>query len=89
MGLEFEPVIISSERTIGCRVKDFYFGLSYDGLDRDYLQEHVMVGDIITKVNDTSVVSLPFANILEMLRGLTGAARTITFKNITASCKSI
>jgi hypothetical protein len=87
MGLELEPVIASSERTLGCRVKDFYFGVSYDGLDRDYLQEHVMIGDIIIKVNDTSVVSLPFNTILDLLRSLTGKTRTIVFKNITASCK--
>ena len=88
MGLELEPVITSSERTIGCRVKDFYFGISYDGLDRDYLQEHVMIGDIIAKVNGTSVVSLPFNNILDMLRSLVDKPRQIVFKNITASWES-
>ena len=87
MGLELEPVITSSERTIGCRVKDYYFGVSYDGLDRDYVQEHIAIGDIITKVNETSVVSFPFNSILDMLRALTTETRKITFKNITASCK--
>lgn len=88
MGLELEPVITSSERTIGCRVKDFYFGVSYDGINQAYLQEHVMVGDIIAKINDISVVSLPFNNILDMLRSMTSTTRHIVFKNITASCKS-
>lgn len=87
MGLELEPVITSSERTIGCRVKDFYFGVAYDGIDQAYLQEHVMIGDIIAKVNDVSVVSLPFSNILDMLRSMTSTTRHIVFKNITASCK--
>jgi hypothetical protein len=89
MGLELEPVITSSERTIGCRVKDFYFGLEYDGLDRQYLQEHVAIGDIIIKVNDTAVVSLPFSKILDILRSLTGSSRVVVFKNITAACKPL
>lgn len=88
MGLELEPVITSSERTIGCRVKDYYFGIAYDGLDQAFLQEHVAVGDIIAKINGTSVVSLPFISILELLRSLTATDRTIVFKNITASCKT-
>lgn len=79
-------MITSSERTIGCRVKDFYFGIAYDGIDQSFLQEHVMIGDIIAKINNTSVVSLPFNSILDMLRGLTTTSRTIVFKNITASC---
>lgn len=87
MGLELEPVITSSERTIGCRVKDYYFGIAYDGIDQAFIQEHVMIGDIIAKINGTSVVSLPFNGILDMLRGLTTTSRTIVFKNITASCK--
>lgn len=86
MGLELEPVITSSERTIGCRVKDFYFGISYDGIDQSFLQEHIMIGDIIAKINETPVVSLPFNSILDLLRSLTGTSRTIVFKNITASC---
>ncbi|KAJ1429696.1 hypothetical protein B484DRAFT_396228 [Ochromonadaceae sp. CCMP2298] len=88
MGLELEPVITSSERTIGCRVKDFYFGLEYDGLDRQYLQEHVATGDIIIKVNDTAVVSLPFSKILDILRSLAGSSRVVVFKNITAAWES-
>ena len=89
MGLELEPVITSSERTIGCRVKDFYFGIAYDGIDQSFLQEHVMIGDIIAKVNEISVVSLPFNKILDMLRALSTSTRTIVFKNITASCKCV
>jgi hypothetical protein len=88
MGLEFEPVITSSERTIGCRVKDYYFGLDYNGIERSYIEEHIAVGDIITKVNNTSVVSMPFGNILDLLRSLVAVSRPVSFKNITASCKS-
>eukprot|EP01039_Chlorochromonas_danica_P013980 gene13980-16257_t len=33
MGLELEPVIKSSEREIGCRIKDFYFGVDYRGIE--------------------------------------------------------
>ena len=87
MGLELEPVITSSERTIGCRVKDFYFGIAYDGIDQSFLQEHVRTGDIIAKINGSSVVSLPFNNILNKLKSLTSTTRTVVFKNITAACK--
>jgi hypothetical protein len=31
-GLELQPVIISSERSIGCKVKGFYFGLEHEVL---------------------------------------------------------
>jgi hypothetical protein len=31
MGLELQPVIISSDHEIGCRVKDYYFGLDHHG----------------------------------------------------------
>lgn len=89
MGLELEPVIISSERTIGCRVKDFYFGLDYNGIDPDILQSKIQIGDIITKINNSSVVSLPFNSVLEMLRASISSSKTIVFKNITASCKFI
>jgi hypothetical protein len=88
MGLELEPVITSSERTIGCRVRDFYFGLDYDGIDQTFLQEHVVVGDIIAKINEIPVGSMPFEKILDTLRSLSGTTRTIVFKNITASCKA-
>jgi hypothetical protein len=89
MGLEFEPVITSSERTIGCRVKDYYFGLDYNGIEKSYIEEHIATGDIITKVDNISVVSMPFSNILDLLRSLVATSRTVSFKNITASCKSL
>ncbi len=88
MGLELEPVIISSERQIGCRVKDFYFDLEYKGLDQEYIQSHVGIGDVISKINGESVISLTFNEILNKLRTLRNDKRTIIFKNITASRES-
>lgn len=85
MGLELEPVIISSERQLGCRVKDFYFDLEYKGLDPDYLQSHVAIGDIISKINGESVISFTFDAILNKLRQLKFEKRVVGFKNITAS----
>lgn len=87
MGLELEPVITSNERTIGCRVKDFYFGVEHNGIQETVLRQHVSIGDIISSINGTSVVSLPFLSVLQMLRALNNSERTVVFKNITASCK--
>lgn len=91
MGLELEPVIISSERKIGCRVKDFYFGVDYTGTeeDRSMLQGTISIGDILMKINGISVVSLPFTSVLDMLRSLTSTERVVVFKNLTKSCKFI
>ncbi len=87
MGLELEPVIISSERRVGCRVKDFYFDLEYKGLDAEYLQSHVGIGDVFSKINGESVISFTFDEILNKLRSLRNEKRLISFKNITASSK--
>lgn len=91
MGLELEPVIISSERKIGCRVKDFYFGVDYTGTEEDcnMLQGTISIGDILMKINGVSVVSLPFTSVLDMLRSLTSTERVVVFKNLTKSCKFI
>ena len=86
MGLELEPVITSSERTIGCRVRDYYFGVDHAGIDEEYLRANIMIGDIIIKVNEEPVVSMPFERILDLLRGLRTQSRSVMFKNITASC---
>lgn len=86
MGLELEPVIKSSERELGCRVKDFYFGEDYDGIPQEKLQDMVHVGDIICSVNGIGVKSLPFVEVVDQLRNLKNQSRIIRFKNIAASC---
>jgi hypothetical protein len=85
MGLELEPVIISSERQLGCRVKDFYFDIDYQGLNPEVLQSRVAIGDIISTINGESVNTLSFNDILNKLRQLRDSKRIIGFKNITAS----
>lgn len=85
MGLELEPVIISSEREIGCRVKDFYFGVDHDGINEDYVLKNIAVGDIISCISGQVVLSSKFSDILDILRSLKGTSRTIIFKNISAS----
>ena len=87
MGLELEPVIISSERQIGCRVKDFYFGVDHTGIDWETLTSAVKIGDVISHVQKCNVQSAKFADILNQLRDLKDATRVVTFKNISASCK--
>jgi hypothetical protein len=87
MGLELEPVIISSERQIGCRVKDFYFGIDHTGIDWETLTSAVKIGDIISHVQKCNVQSAKFTDILNQLRDLKDATRIVTFKNISASCK--
>lgn len=88
MGLELEPVIISSERRLGCRIKDFYFGLDHQGIEAVYLQSKVNIGDVISHVNGKSLLSQKFDEILELLRTMKNTSRVIVFKNISASCKS-
>lgn len=88
MGLELEPVIVSSEREIGCRVKDYYFGLDYSGIAEDILQDSVSIGDIITHIESRNVQSAKFSDILDLLRSLKDSDRKIVFKNISISCES-
>ena len=85
MGLELEPVIISSERQIGCRVRDFYFELDHEGISADELKSKVSIGDIIWYVGGDSVLSAKFDEILNSLRSMRSEWRTITFKSISAS----
>jgi hypothetical protein len=87
VGLELQPVIISSEREIGCRVKDYYFGIDYRGIPPDVLQAYVSIGDIITHVGARNVQSAKFSDILELLRSLKDCERRIIFKDMSASCK--
>jgi len=86
MGLELEPVIRSSEREIGCRVKDFYFGVDHRGIDPDKLQELVNAGDVVTFIGSQNVQSARFSDILDLLRSLKDAKRVVTFKDMSTSC---
>lgn len=88
MGLELEPVIISSERKLGCRVKDFYFAIDHTGIDHEEVMSKVTIGDVISQINGQSVLSLRFQETLDLLRGYKNAARTIVFRNISASWTS-
>ena len=96
MGLELEPIIISTNppRQIGCRVKDFYFGPDFmEGLlmhnaelwTKDTLMSRVKIGDVICKVGYERVVSKPFAEILKLLKDSRNSdkPRRITFRNIS------
>jgi hypothetical protein len=87
MGLELEPVIISSAREIGCKVKDFYFGVDHYGIDPVVLEESVSIGDVITFIGQQNVQSAKFIDTLELLRSLKDSNRMIVFKNISTSCK--
>lgn len=89
MGLELEPIITSSERQIGCRVKDYYFGIDHDGVDPEYVKTHVAIGDIIIQVQGENVLSTKFVDILDKLRSLRENYKLITFKDISLSCKLI
>lgn len=87
MGLELEPIITSSERQIGCRVKDYYFGIDHDGVDPEYIKSHVAIGDIIIQIQGENVLSTKFTDILEKLRSLRDSYKLITFKDISLTCK--
>lgn len=85
-GLELEPVIISSERSIGCRVKGFYFSVDHEGIDRDYLEAVVEIGDIVCVIDGVNILSMHFDSILSILKGIRDKDRVIVFKNVSASC---
>lgn len=87
MGLELQPVIVSSEREIGCRVRDYYFGLDYNGISEEALQNSISIGDIITHIDDRNIQSAKFTDILELLRSLKDSDRRIVFKNVSTSCE--
>lgn len=87
MGLELEPVIVSSAKRVGCRVKHFHYDFDYNGHDPTFLEANVAVGDIISKINGEVVVAWTFEDILMKLRALKNDKKTITFKNVTATCK--
>ena len=86
MGLELEPVITSSEKAIGVKVKDFYYGMDYQGLDPVVLEECISIGDVISTVNDVNVLSMPFHDILQVIKtSRDSSIRQVVFKNISAS----
>lgn len=86
-GLELEPVIRSADRSIGCRVKGFYFGVDHEGVDREYLEAAVEEGDIVCSVDGESTLSLGFEQVLALLRAARDRERVIVFKDISASCE--
>ena len=85
-GLELEPVIISSERSIGCRVKGFHFDLDHEGISKDYLESAIEIGDILCSINDTNILSVSFDAILSMLKSIRDRERVLSFKNVSTSC---
>lgn len=85
MGLDLEPVIVSSQRKIGCRIKGFRVEAEHQGLDPIKLKALVKVGDIVKSINGTQVLSAPFDVILDTLRQLKRTTRSVVFKDISAN----
>jgi len=83
MGLDLEPVVVSSSRQIGCRVKDFYFDIDHSGVDPVLLQRSVSVGDVMDTVDGESVLSMPFPDIVALLRGSKDRPRVVVFRRMT------
>jgi hypothetical protein len=75
-------VITSSERQIGCRVKDYYFREDHTGISRVFLRQTVRIGDIITHIEGEAIFAWPFPSIIEKLRKISNEERTIVFKNL-------
>ena len=82
MGLELEPVITSKERKIGCRIRGFYFAKDHYGINRNELERKVSKGDIISTIQDKSVISSPFDDILSELMTLKSRTKSIGFKSV-------
>ena len=89
MGLDLEPLIssLSPERYIGCRVKDFYFGIDHTGIEEEYVRSTVSQGDIISSIDGCEVLFSQFHDILEKLRGLKLKSRKISFKKLCPESK--
>ena len=90
MGLDLEPLIssVSPERLIGCKVKEFYFGIDHSGIDENKLRSLVSPGDIISAINGAEVLFSQFHDILNQLRNLKLSHRKITFKKLSADGES-
>ena len=82
MGLELEPVIISSESRIGCRVRGYYFAADHKGIARADLETNVNIGDIITTIEGQSMISMTFEEIIVLLGESRNKIRTIGFKSV-------
>jgi len=83
MGLELEPVIVSTQNQIGCRIKDYFIDTDHIGIDKEYLMNNVHVGDIIYDINGEKVHTYKFLDILNLLKCLKDTERIIGFKNLT------
>ena len=81
MGLELEPVIISSESRIGCRVRGYYFAADHKGIARADLETNVSIGDIITTIEGQSMISMTFEEIIVLLGESRNKIRTIGFNS--------
>lgn len=87
MGLDLEPVVISSTRQVGCRVKDYYFDLEHDGIDPTLVQSTVSLGDVLDSIDGQTVLSIPFPDIVTMLRSLKSKSRVVVFRRMTLDCE--
>jgi hypothetical protein len=90
MGLDLEPLIssVAPERLIGCKVKEFYFGIDHSGIEEEKLRSLVSPGDIISAINGAEVLFSQFHDILNQLRNLKLSHRKITFKKLSADGES-
>lgn len=85
MGLDLEPLIssVSPERLIGCRIKDFYFGIDHSGIDERALRAVVAPGHIVASIDGEEVLFAQFMDILNKLRQLKLKERKICFKALS------
>ena len=85
MGLDLEPLIssVSPERLIGCRVKDFYFGVDHCGISEEQLRATLSPGHIIASINGEEVLFAQFMDILDKLRKLKPHQRKVCFKTLS------
>ena len=86
MGLDLEPLIssVSPERLIGCKVKDFYFGIDHTGITEAEAKSLICPGDILSSINGKEVLFVQFMDILNMLRGLKAEERSVCFKRLSS-----
>ena len=87
MGLVLEPLIPSeaSKREIGCKVKEFQFGIDDTGIDEGNLRSLIMPGDILSAINGSKVLFHKFHDVMTQLELLKHKQKRITFKKFRAN----
>ena len=83
LGLNLAPVVTSGQCRVGCRVVGFHQQLGLDNASPSG-REQVKLDDVVVAVDGENVVSLPYDEILHLIRGSSARPRVLRVKNLSA-----